>query len=179
MDIGGKIKRLRLTHGLTQKELADRAELSKGFISQLERDLTSPSITTLTDILECLGTSLDAFFTEQQDEKIVFSPDDMFEKVDKEFNRSILWLIPNAQKNSLEPILVTLAPGATSNIDDPHNGEEFGYILSGGVSLVTGARKQRLKKGCSFYFAPTMRHYIVNTGRSEARILWVSTPPTF
>ena len=179
MDIGGKIKRLRLTHGLTQKELADRAELSKGFISQLERDLTSPSITTLTDILECLGTNLNEFFTEKQEEKIVFSPDDMFEKVDKEFNRSILWLIPNAQKNSLEPILVTLAPGATSNIDEPHNGEEFGYILSGGVSLVTGTRKHRLKKGCSFYFAPTMQHYIVNTGKSEARILWVSTPPTF
>lgn len=47
MEIGSKIKELRIAKGLTQEELADRAELSKGFISQLERDLTSPSIATL------------------------------------------------------------------------------------------------------------------------------------
>ena len=50
--IGSKIKELRVLKGLTQEELADRAELSKGFISQLERDLTSPSIATLVDILQ-------------------------------------------------------------------------------------------------------------------------------
>ena len=51
MDIGNKLKELRVLKGLTQEELADRSELSKGFISQLERNLTSPSITTLMDIL--------------------------------------------------------------------------------------------------------------------------------
>ena len=58
MDIGAKLKELRVLKGLTQEELADRAELSKGFISQVERDLTSPSIATLMDILQCLGTTL-------------------------------------------------------------------------------------------------------------------------
>ena len=62
VNIGEKIKAKRQSLGLTQSELADRAELSKGFISQLERDLTSPSIATLTDILECLGTDLQEFF---------------------------------------------------------------------------------------------------------------------
>lgn len=62
MRIGSKIKELRVLKGLTQEELADRAELSKGFISQLERDLTSPSIATLVDILQCLGTDLKTFF---------------------------------------------------------------------------------------------------------------------
>lgn len=61
MRIGSKIKELRVLKGLTQEELADRAELSKGFISQLERDLTSPSIATLVDILQCLGTDLKTF----------------------------------------------------------------------------------------------------------------------
>ena len=58
MDIGAKLKELRVVKGLTQEELADRAELSKGFISQLERDLTSPSISTLDDLLQCLGVTL-------------------------------------------------------------------------------------------------------------------------
>ena len=56
MEIGSKIKRMRLRLGLTQEELADRTELTKGFISQLERDITSPSIATLMDILEALGS---------------------------------------------------------------------------------------------------------------------------
>mgnify|MGYP000455962354 FL=1 len=62
MDIGKKIKELRILKGLTQEELADRAELTKGFISQVERNHTSPSIATLVDILQCLGTDLKKFF---------------------------------------------------------------------------------------------------------------------
>ena len=58
MEIGPKLRELRIAKNLTQEELADRAELSKGFISQLERDLTSPSIATLVDILQCLGTDV-------------------------------------------------------------------------------------------------------------------------
>lgn len=73
IDIGGKIKGLRLKLGLTQEELAARTELSKGFISQLERNLTSPSIATLADILEALGTDLSAFFSEAKPEKGVFT----------------------------------------------------------------------------------------------------------
>ncbi|MDN5351129.1 MAG: hypothetical protein PWQ12_45, partial [Clostridiales bacterium] len=72
MNIGEKIKRLRLENNLTQEELADRCELSKGFISQLERDMTSPSIASLVDILESLGTNLQTFFSETEEEKIVF-----------------------------------------------------------------------------------------------------------
>lgn len=61
MDIGNRLKELRVLKGLTQEELADRSELSKGFISQLERNLTSPSIATLMDILQCLGTTIGEF----------------------------------------------------------------------------------------------------------------------
>ena len=70
MQIGDKIKRMRIEKGLTQEELANRCELSKGFISQLENDLTSPSIATLIDILEILGTNLKEFFSDDKDEKI-------------------------------------------------------------------------------------------------------------
>ena len=64
MDIGNKIKELRILYGLTQQELADRLELSKGFISQLERNLTSPSVGTLLDIIQCLGTTPAEFFAD-------------------------------------------------------------------------------------------------------------------
>ena len=66
MDIGHRMKELRVHYGLTQQELADRSELSKGFISQLERNLTSPSVGTLLDIIQCLGTTPAEFFADEQ-----------------------------------------------------------------------------------------------------------------
>ena len=84
MQIGEKIKRLRLKNSLTQEEVANRCELSKGFISQLERDQTSPSIASLVDILECLGTDLKEFFNETENDKVVFEKADVFETEDEE-----------------------------------------------------------------------------------------------
>ncbi|MBO4848040.1 MAG: helix-turn-helix transcriptional regulator [Clostridia bacterium] len=179
MDIGDRIKRRRQKLGLTQEELAARTELSKGFISQLERNLTSPSIATLMDILEVLGVDISDFFAKAEDEKVVFTSDDMFEKEDEEIGSSVVWLVPNAQKNSLEPIMVTLKPGGSTYPDDPHEGEEFGYVLSGAVTLVLGLRRFRLRKGDSFCFKPTEEHYLMNTAQREARVIWVATPPSF
>ncbi|MEG1524184.1 MAG: XRE family transcriptional regulator [Clostridia bacterium] len=178
MDIGDKIKRLRLQLGLTQEELAARTELSKGFISQLERDITSPSIATLMDILETLGTDVGAFFNEKPVGKVVYGAEDMFIK-EEEDGSSIRWLVTNAQRNALEPILVTLPAGVESAPDDPHEGEEFGYVLAGGVVLQLGERKYRVRKGDSFYFRPNSVHKLANVGKNEAKVLWISTPPSF
>ena len=178
MEIGVKIKQLRQQRGLTQEELAARTELTKGFISQLERDLTSPSIATLMDILEALGTDVAAFFRDTSEEPVVYSTDGMFVKEEAD-GYTIQWLVTNAQKNALEPILVTIPAGVSGAEDDPHEGEEFGYVLSGSVTLVLGEKKYRVKKGGSFYFRPTRLHYLINSGKIEARVLWVSTPPSF
>lgn len=150
MDIGAKLKELRILKGLTQEELADRAELSKGFISQLERDLTSPSIATLMDILQCLGTSIGEFFNETPEEQIVFGKTDYFEKHDLELKNEIKWIIPNAQKNMMEPILLTLEPGGETYPDNPHEGEEFGYVLQGNISIHIGSKTYKAKKGNPF-----------------------------
>lgn len=179
MDIGNKINQLRKKNGLTQEELANRCELSKGFISQVERSLTSPSIATLVDILESLGTNLQDFFNETGQEKIVFTKDDVFEKEDKELKNMITWLVPNAQKNNMEPILITIEAGGTTMIDEPHDGEEFGYIVAGGINVHLGDDQFKAKKGDSFYFKPTKRHFISNSGKTKATVLWVSTPPSF
>ncbi len=179
MHIGNKIKDLRIQKGLTQEELADRCELSKGFISQLERDLTSPSIATLIDILQCLGTDLKDFFNDSSDEQISFKETDYFEKIDDDLHNKIEWIIPNAQKNMMEPIRLTLSPGGTTYPDNPHEGEEFGYILSGSILLVIGKRSIKVKKGESFYFTPNATHYIKANNKTGATLIWVSTPPSF
>lgn len=177
VNIGEKLRELRIQRNLTQEELADRCELSKGFISQVERDLASPSIATLTDLLECLGSSLKEFFSEAPAEKVVYAPQDMFEKEAED--KKLTWLVPNAQRNRMEPILLELQPGARSDELPPLEGEEFGYVLHGQVALVAGKRSYRVRKGCSFCLHPGTSHYLENTGAHPAVILWISTPPSF
>ena len=177
MELGGKIKQMRNQKGLTQEELADRCELTKGYISQLENDLNSPSIATLTDILSALGSNLSEFFREEAKEKVVFGKEEYFEK-DAD---GVLWkwLIPNAQKNMMEPVLVELAEGVSTSGDIPHEGEEFGYVLEGRITLVNGDKEYPVKKGETFYINGKYRHYLKNNGKNEARVLWITTPPLF
>lgn len=179
MDIGKKIKELRVKKGLTQEELADRAELSKGFISQVERNLTSPSIATLMDMLQCLGTDLKDFFQDTKDVQVVFHDTDYFEKIDKDLGNKIEWIIPNAQKNIMEPIRLTLEPNGSTYPDTPHEGEEFGYVLSGSIKIVVGNNTYTAKKGESFYFVPKSTHYIKANKKTGATIIWISSPPSF
>ena len=144
MNLGKKIRQMRNQQGLTQEELADRCELTKGYISQLENNLNSPSIATLTDILSALGSNLSEFFQEETDEKIVFSKNEFIEK---DADGVLLnWLIPNAQKNMMEPILVELSEGAETTGDIPHEGEEFGYVLEGKIAILLGNKQHLCKK---------------------------------
>lgn len=177
MNIGLKIRELRTLCGLTQEELANRCDLTKGYISQLENDLTSPSISTLTDILSALGSNLKLFFSDADAENIVFTAEDYFVKDADDYR--ITWLIPNSQKNEMEPILFELKPNATSDVDMPHEGQEFGYVLEGKIMIVYGNRQEICKKGESFYLTTDKNHYIKNLSKGIAKIIWVSSPPNF
>ena len=163
---------------LTQEELADRTELSKSFISQVERDLTSPSIATLVDILQALGTDLREFFNDEKDTQVVFNDSDYFEKIDDLGNKTE-WIIPNAQKNMMEPLRVTLKPGGSTYQYSPHEGELFGYVLSGSVTIHLGQQQYKARRGESFYFKGGVRHYIEASGKAGAVFIWVCAPPNF
>ena len=177
MNIGPKLKQLRMKQALTLEELASRSELTKGFLSQVERDLTSPSISTLEDILEALGTTWAEFFKETKDEQIVFKEQDYF--VDEQENYKISWIVPNAQKNEMEPILLEILPDGKSKEIVPHDGQEFGYVLSGRVCLICGKKKIVIKKGETFYIKGDEAHYLENDSKSVAKVIWVTTPPIF
>lgn len=180
MEIGEKIKNLRTILGLTQEELAERAELTKGFISQLERGLTSPTIGSLEDVLEALGTNLSDFFKEDVQEKIAFTKDDSFEAIYENGNSILEWIVPNAQKNSMEPIIITLnEKGSTSRSYEPFEGEEFGYVIKGKIEFIYGEKKQILKEGDCFYTKCKWERKIVNISNRETKVLWITNPPNF
>lgn len=177
MRIGSRIKEIRIERGLTQEELADRAELSKGFISQVERDLTSPSIATLEDILMCLGIEIKDFFSYNTETKVAFKYDDYFEKRDDEHKNIIEWIIPNSQKNMMEPIRLTLKPKGSTIFDNPHEGEEFGYLVKGDLTVHIGNMKHKVIEGESFYYKADRVHYL--SSDMGAELIWVSSPPSF
>ena len=179
MQIGEKIKQLRVRTGLTQEELASRCDLSKGFISQVERDITSPSIATLIDILESLGTNLTEFFQDAATDSVTFKPEDAYTAENDVLGYRIAWIVPNAQKNKMEPI--TLAIRAKGQTDEyaPHAGEVFGYVVAGAVTLHLGRRKWKAKKGECFYYNAGESYYIENHTGNESVVLWVSSPPSF
>ncbi|MGM9662391.1 MAG: helix-turn-helix domain-containing protein [Oscillospiraceae bacterium] len=177
MEIGKSIRKLRLQKGLTLEELASRSELSKGFLSQLERDLTSPSIATLEDILEALGSNLADFFSDAKDEKFTFRRSDFFSSEKEGY--SVTWIVPNTQKNQMEPILLELPAGGESFELEPHTGEEFGVVLEGSVVLVCDGKRHVLRRGETFYLHGKTFHRLKNERQTRARVLWVSTPPLF
>ena len=178
MEIGKKIKELRTKFNLTQEELADRLELTKGYISQLENDLTEPSVSTLEDIVLALGTNLSDFFKDEGDkEQIVFKKDDYFVKENPGY--FITWLVTNSQKNEMEPILVTLEGHSQTDLYLPNEGQEFGYVLEGELTLVIDNMNYKIKKGETFYFDSNKDHYLMNKKDRACKVIWVSTPPSF
>ena len=176
-DIGRRIKNLRNRNGLTQQELADRTELTKGFISQLERCQVSASVVTLMDLIECLGTTPAEFFKDEE-EQVVFTEKEYFEKLDEQGN-SRQWIVPTAQRFQMEPLLVLMQPHSSLDEDKPHNGEEFGYLMSGRLTIHLGEKIYHVKSGESFYYQASQKHRIENSGSRPAKFLWISTPPEF
>lgn len=179
MKIGERLKRLRLANSLTQEELASRADLTKGFISQLENDATSPSIATLKDLLDVFGISMQEFFSETVDEDIVYGKDARVQASDDDDKIKVELLVPGAQNREMDPVLVTLDPDEEMDEQPFHEGEEFGFVLLGKIQLRLDDRLYTVKKDECFYFSSDKKHAVKNIGKGSAKILWVVTPPTF
>ncbi|MCU9615081.1 XRE family transcriptional regulator [Caldibacillus lycopersici] len=176
MRIGKKIKNLRLKKGLTQEELGERTDLSKGYISQIERDLSSPSIETFFDILEVLGCSPRDFFDDKENEqKVIYGEDDQTEYIDEELGYKIQWLVPESNENDMEPILLTLEPNGKFKEFEPSLSETFAFVLKGQVVIKLGKRSYFAKAGDSIYFHASDDHQIMNDFHGVSELLLVAT----
>ncbi len=175
-EIGHKIKSLRQASELTQSELAARSRLTKGFISQLERDQTSISVDSLLDILEALGVSITEFFSESSRSQVVFSPKQRVKVPDQQVE-SFELMIPGSTNNLMDPIMITLTPGEKMPKEAPHAGEEFGYVLAGTLTLIIGKKIYRISPHSCFYFEADLPHSFENNGQTRVKYLWVTSPP--
>ncbi len=179
MKIGSKIRSLRQQSELTQEELAERAGLTKGFISQVERDLTSISLDSLVQILDAFGEKVSDFFEDIEKEKIVYGLRDRVDLQKRNGVKGFSLLVPGSTNRLMEPVILTLGPNECTETEEAHPGDELGYVLRGKVAVHLGKKAHRAREGTCFYFTADRDHFIRNMGPADAVVLWITTPPAF
>lgn len=176
MEIGKKIKNLRLKKGLTQEELGERTDLSKGYISQLERDLSSPSLETFFSILEVLGCQPHEFFDQDtMVQKVVYKKEDYTNYCDEEKGYHIEWLVHESNEKEMEPIRLILEKKGEFKEFEPSLSETFGYVLKGAVIVQIGQRTYEAKEGETIYFQAAEEHKMFNAYDGVTELIVVAT----
>lgn len=176
MKIGARIKDLRTRQRVTLKELAKKTGLTPSFLSQLERDLTSPSISSLETIAEALNTKVSYFFEGDERKELVFIKRNTtkipINKKSKIFRQTLASSLLNIK---MQPQVFTLRTQAelTQELVYPE-GEKFGMVLKGRIEFLCDREKLIFEKGDSIYCAHTQRPQKArNIGKSEAQLLWI------
>lgn len=182
--IGLQIKALRTGNNMTLKQLSEQTELSIGFLSQLERGMSSVAIDSLEKIAKALDVPLTSFFNEsprKNQDPVVHN----FELQATPVSEQIFqYILSNDEMGfGLLPRIFTLMPFANFDADDlemySHDGEEFIYVLEGIVTLFVGTRQYTLYPGDSVQIHSTEPHNWMNSTNKVAKLLSINTPNPF
>ena len=180
-NIGKQIRYHRKQKNLTLKQVAQKAECSDVFISQVERNLASPSIATLKRIANALDVNLITLIQvdEAEEEHVVTRKKD---RVQFKFPHTEVYselLATNIRNKQMQPLYKIVKPGAGSEGTYRHEGEEMGVVLQGTLELTVDRQVYDLEPGDAFYFRSSRKHGYRNKGTEETRLIWVITPPSF
>jgi transcriptional regulator with XRE-family HTH domain len=182
--LGHEVRSLRTAKSFSLKELATKASLSIGMVSQIERGLTSPSIRSIKNIAEALEVPISWFFHESDHG----NPEEAGKIVRANGRRKLRLpklgvakdLLTPDMSGELEMLLVTIEVNGTSGPElYTHQGEEAGLVLSGSIELVIDKQTFRLHEGDAFRFPSTVPHRFRNIGKTQSQVLWVITPPLY
>lgn len=180
--IGEQLRELRQLKKLTLKEVAEKAGISVGYLSQLERNHSRLPIAVLKKISDAMGVHMNWFFQQQavgdaSERDIVVRAGNRRRMSFTGLGISEELLSPNLS-GPLELLLSSIEPGADSE-DYSHDGAEAGLVLSGRLELWVSGRHFSLDEGDSFAFKSTEVHRCANPGSTATRVLWVITPPHY
>ncbi|MGU7782650.1 helix-turn-helix domain-containing protein [Burkholderia sp. PU8-34] len=178
-DIGVKVRLLRRRLGLTIEQAAAAAGISKPFLSQVERGVSVPSITSLTGIAKALGVSMQYFIDLPHESAnvrrardasffSVGSAGDMYSRLSGSF-----------PDRKLEVVVTRMPPGHTDTEVTTHAGEEFVYVMEGELEITIDGQSFRMGVGDSAHYPSTSSHSWLNPGKTETVLMWVGTPRLF
>jgi len=176
IDVGVRLRTVRTTFGLSQRELARRAGVTNGLISLIEQNRVSPSISSLTKVLDGLPMSLAEFFTLERGAapQTFFAPDELTEVGTAEISRRLV-----AGKRPARQLTVTherYAAGATAGEMVAARGEEGGIVIRGRIELTVGGATRVLGPGEAYYFSRQVPHRFRNVGREVCEIISATAP---
>lgn len=179
LDLGERLRKIRNEKGISLSEIAEKTGYTKSFISQVEKNKTSPSISSLFRIIDVLGVNPQEILHEDSlAEKILVKRNEREVYAHKKSKATFEFLFTKTPGRKMEPIFMHLKPGGYSD-SYSHEGEEFGTILKGELELTVGEETYHLKKGDCVYFSSRIHHHWKNSGLEEVVALWVTTPPSF
>ncbi|MBQ5953762.1 MAG: cupin domain-containing protein [Lachnospiraceae bacterium] len=175
--LGAKLKAIREEKEYTLKQVAERSGLSIGFISQVERDQTDPSLSSLKKLVAALDVKLGSLFDQEEAAHVVVKHGEgRILEIDSKVTCELLATTPG---KTMEPMFKTIEPGGESGLVDPHGGEEFILVEEGSLHVQIGSNQYDLFKGDSVYFEGNQPHAWSNKTDQTCVVLWVMTPPSY
>ena len=181
--VGRQIRHWRLVKGFTLRDMAKLVGCSESFLSKIENDRTTPSLSTLHKIAVALELSISDIFGSGESEVVTRADKRNVLLVDGDESDGdqtrLEQLVPAKKGRLLQADMYVIPPGGGSNGEIQHSGEEFGFVMEGSLLLTIDNMSYRLEEGDSFVFRSELAHTFSNKGNTVARVLWVNTPPTF
>ncbi|MDZ7853052.1 MAG: cupin domain-containing protein [Halomonas sp.] len=179
-DVGARLKQLRLSRGLSQRELAKRAGVTNSTISLIEQNNVSPSVSSLKKILDALPVSISAFFAgdEPSQPQSFYRQGELTEIGDGQLS----WQLVAARRPDRRMSIIheRYPPGADSGEEMlEHDGEEGGVVVAGQIEITVNGEVGVLSAGDAYYFDSRLPHRFRNPGDEECVIVSANTPPTF
>ncbi|MFF9507711.1 cupin domain-containing protein [Streptomyces sp. NPDC014724] len=179
--IGRFLRRERLEQGFTLEKLAEKTGLSRSYLSNVERDVNSPTINTLRTIVDALGTTLSRLFhTIDRERRVLTRPEERVELTRAGVEGVTYTLLNPKHGGKLEMMMLEVAPGASSGTNPhTHGGEEVGLLLSGELDYWVDGVHHRLQPGDCVSFDSSLPHRYSNPGNVPAVCVWSETLPGF
>lgn len=180
-ELGATIRRLRDERGYSLKEVAARSGLTQSFLSQVERNLTSPSVASLRKVAQAFDVPLAALFQGQaRPGSRVVRRDERRQFIHPRRQWRDYLLTPSLT-GRLQVILSVIEPGAGSGEEAyAHDSdEECVIVIHGRLEFWVGSDRYMLETGDSIVFESRTPHRNTNPGPERAEVLWITTPPSY
>ncbi|MGV8985951.1 MAG: cupin domain-containing protein [Cypionkella sp.] len=189
-EVGTRLKNLRMSKRMSQRELARKSGVTNGLISQIEQNHSSPSVSTLKRILDALPMGLSEFFAESAEtsDQIFFraselcelNPARIFNQLAGKEGGISLRQVGLGGDHAIQMLHERYMPGADTGPDTySHEAEEAGVVISGQIEITVGERSETLTAGDAYLFDSRIPHRFRNTGTQECVIVSACTPPSF
>jgi transcriptional regulator with XRE-family HTH domain len=177
--IGSNIKQLRVESGLSQKGLAEAAQLSPTLISRIENGLVRPSIATLEFIAQTLKVDIGYFFRDGEKRQFVISYRGGRKNVQSQRGYDVETLVEEMENHFMDPVIVSLRGKDEEDKVElaMHEGQEFMYVLQGKVEVILGSKRFVLKQGDAAYWNGNVPHKGISLSKKPAKTLNVHLVP--